>query len=502
MAVTGSPTQSAPSPPPSLRSCPPRAWVEQRRGSGDLVDEVRAFAGVAGYRMLDWQVEMVRAWSSFEDGGGWVHRRCGASVPRQAGKSVDGIIWAAFLVAMLGYNVLWTDHNYSTTCEMLRRFQKIFGERPGDPRGVKALNRLVAKTVSKTAQEMFQFKNGGVLAFSTRTKSAALGYSFDVVILDEAQELTSEHLQAINPTTTSGPHHNMQLVYLGTPTRAGSSAHEFSALRDEALGDEPGDDVFWCEWGVAEVGDVLDEGRWPLANPSLAPGMADVVAIRAGIRSMAKTNAVGAAQEYLGYWLPNVTADAAINPDDWAACGVDGFPAPSPRLEKVAYGVKFSPDGARVAMAACIVRRGRVPHIELVLEEAVGVGVPAVARAIGRGVKTVAEVLMDGRTGVGDLRAEVPCNVPRAMLREAGPRDAADAAAMLVNTVGRREVTHLAKPGQARLDESVRNVTKRKIGRDGYGLDGPSCHAAEAAALALLAARTTKRNPARRLRVG
>lgn len=495
-------TLSGPSAPPSLRSCPPRAWVAQGAGAGDLADEVRAFAEVAGYRMLDWQVEVVRAWSSYRPGGGWVHRRCGASVPRQAGKSVDGIIWAAFLVAMLGYNVLWTDHNYSTTCEMLRRFQKIFGERPGDPRGVKALNRLVSKTVSKTAQEMFQFKNGGVLAFSTRTKSAALGYSFDVVILDEAQELTSEHLQAINPTTTSGPHHNMQLVYLGTPTRAGSAAHEFSALRAEALGDGPGDDVFWCEWGVGEVGDVLDERRWPLANPSLGPGMADIAAIRAGIRSMAKTNAVGAAQEYLGYWLPNVTADAVINAEDWAACGIGAFPAPNPGLEKTAYGVKFSPDGSRMALAACIARRGRLPHIELVLDETVSAGVPAAAQVIGRGAKSVAEVLMDGRTGVSDLRAAIPRTVPKAMLRDAGPRDAADAAAMLANLVERREVTHLAVPGQAQLDESILNATKRKIGRDGYGLDGAGCHAAEAAALALLAVSTSKRNPARKLRVG
>lgn len=452
--------------------------------------------------MLDWQVEVVRAWSSFADGGGWVHRRCGASVPRQAGKSVDGIIWAAFLVAMLGYNVLWTDHNYSTTCEMLRRFQKIFGERPGDPRGVRALNRLVAKTVSKTAQEMFQFKNGGVLAFSTRTKSAALGYSFDVVILDEAQELTSEHLQAINPTTTSGPHHNMQLVYLGTPTRAGSAAHEFSALRAEALGDDPGDDVFWCEWGVGEVGDVLDESRWALANPSLGPGMADVTAIRSGIRSMAKTNVLGAAQEYLGYWLPNATADTVVSPEDWRACGIESFPAPNPRLEKVAYGVKFSPDGNRVALAACVLRKGRAPHVELVLDETVRAGIPAAAGVIARGARSVAEVLMDGRTGVRDLRAMVEGAVPASMLRDAGPKDAADAASMLVNTVERRELTHLAVPGQARLDESVTGAVKRKIGRDGYGLDGAGCHAAEACALALLAAKTTKRNPARRLRVG
>ncbi|MFQ9179658.1 MAG: hypothetical protein ACLR3C_06870 [Eggerthella lenta] len=69
--------------------------------------------------------------------------RNGASVPRQAGKSVDGIVWALFLAAVMGYKVLWTDHNYSTTCEMLDRFRKILGRRPNDSYGVRAFNRLV-----------------------------------------------------------------------------------------------------------------------------------------------------------------------------------------------------------------------------------------------------------------------------------------------------------------------------------------------------------------------
>ena len=63
--------------------------------------------------------------------GKWVHR-VGISVQRQQGKSVDLIVWVAVLASLAGYKVLWTDHNYSTTMEMLERFRKIFGRKPGD----------------------------------------------------------------------------------------------------------------------------------------------------------------------------------------------------------------------------------------------------------------------------------------------------------------------------------------------------------------------------------
>ena len=226
--------------------------MSSARGSADLLDEVADFAAIIGYGVGDWQRTPLRDWSRIDSRGKWVHRRCGLSVPRQAGKSHDAIIWAAFLALEMGYSVLWTDHNYSTTCEMLARFRKIFGRRVGDPDAHRAINRRVSDAKSKTAQESYEFSNGGVLCFSTRTDSASLGYSFDVIIYDEAQLLTKSQAQTLNPTTTHAPHKNSQLVYVGTPTRAGCPADRFKELREEAWGDSPGDDMCWL--GISEGG--------------------------------------------------------------------------------------------------------------------------------------------------------------------------------------------------------------------------------------------------------
>lgn len=459
-------------------------------------------ADLIGYGQLDWQVDMTRVWSTYDDRGKWVTRRGGASVPRQAGKSVDGIIWATFLTSMMGYSVLWTDHNYSTTCEMLKRFQKIYGRKPNDSWGIKAFNKLVKRFNSKTAQEAFELTNGGVLAFSTRTKTAGLGYSFDVVIYDEAQELTGEQMQAIIPTTASGPHHNTQSIYLGTPTRAGSQATKFRELRDEAIS-SPEDDLCWFEWGVDEIGDIFDESRWYEVNPSLGPGRADIDAIRTGIRALGKKDELAAAQEYLGYWLPSAKADAFIPEEEWTACGVESYPPPDPSIERVALGIKYSPDGRRVAMCACCRRKGLNPHVELVYESDARKGTPFLAQFISERAARVSEVLIDGKSGAASLKDELrDLHVPKSMYRLAGTSDVSDAASIFKTAVANGTLTHLAAPGQARLDSSVTRSGKRRIGRDGWGFDGDMCHMAEAASLALLCAKTAKRNPSRKMRVG
>lgn len=487
------PTHSMSSPSQSRCACPPRYWITQGSGAGNLATEVREVAALAGYDLIDWQIDVIGVWSAFDERGQWVHRRNGASVPRQAGKSVDGIVWALFLAAMMGYKVLWTDHNYSTTCEMLSRFRKILGRRPNDNYGIKAFNRLVTATNSKTAQEAFEFANGGVLAFSTRTKSAALGYSFDVVFYDEAQELAFEHVQAIAPTTSAGAKHNFQAIYLGTPTRAGSTAASFAQMRAEALGEECGDDVSWVEWGAAEVGDVRDETRLYSVNPSLASGHADIDAIRSGIRSMLPDE-VAAAQEYFGYWLPGTTAASAIPAEAWDACEADE-PMEGGRL---AFGVKFSPDGRTVAVSWARVEGGGRSYVELYEVAGTSNGTAWLSDMLLRNEDEIAVCVIDGKSGAAALVQRLrDGGFPSRAIDEGTPAKVQAASSMLLEEVSAGTLSHIASPA---LDESAKGSVRRDIGKDGFGFgDGPgsvSCPI-ESASLALYGARTTKRDPNR-----
>ena len=185
-----------------------------------------------------------------------------------------------------------------------------------------------------------------------------------MIIYDEAQLLTKSQAQTLNPTTTHAPHKNSQLVYVGTPTRAGCAADRFKELREEAWGDEPGDDMCWLEYGVDEVGDPLDESRWYLANPSLAEGLVEVEDVRTGVMGM-KGDDLAIAQEYLGYWLPPSvqTESPLIGEDLWRSTLIPPEAVPA-RFSKLAYGVKFSSDGGSVALAVAA-SDGMAAHIEL-----------------------------------------------------------------------------------------------------------------------------------------
>ena len=455
---------------------------------------MEAVAALAGWTMTEWQKDVIRDWSLHDEGGRWIHRRCGASVPRQAGKSVDAILWVLFLTAVLGYRVLWTDHNYSTTCEMLRRFRDIYGKRANDPDAPQAFNSRVKSSTSKTAQEKYEFTNGGVLCFSTRTESASLGFSFDIIIYDEAQLLTDEQMQTLQPTTSSGPHHNTQAILVGTPTRAGCAATKFRDMRDEAWDETPPDDLCWIEYGLSEVGDVNDESRWALANPSISAGVADIDALRTGIRLMG-SDELGIAQEYLGYWTPKVESENApvITADEWQACEVERAPGATDD-ERVAYGVKFSPDGATVALAAAA-RQGERVHVELVKLETTAVGTGWLASWLCERTAKATAVAIDGKSGAGAL-VEALAGTPRNYVIRPTAADVTTAAVMTLNGVRDGTLTHIKSQA---LDTAATTCTRRAIGSaGGWSWGGETACAMDAVSLALWASKTSRRNPRRK----
>lgn len=488
MRSTRSPQGSAPS------QAKPRLHLA-RPYRRDLSAPVAAAARQAGIELLPWQVELLRDWTAIGDDGKFVHPRCGASIPRQAGKSVDGIAWSLSLAVFMGYKVLWTDHNYSTTCEMLDRFRAILGRKVADdsaehPR----FNARVTEVNNKTAQEYFKFKGGGVLAFSTRTKAAKMGFSFDVVVYDEAQELRQEHTQVITPTMSSGSKGNPQTLYLGTPTRAGSTAEVFQDVRAEAWSDDPPPDLCWTEYGVDEVGDIYDESRWPTVNPSLGL-IANYTAIRLGLPP--NLDELAFAQEYLGYWLPKV-ADAVISPKEWEELAIDAEDAPR-EGGITAYGVKFSPDGSTVAVCAAYRATDLPVHIELVFNQGTSKGTAWLAEWIAARPGKAACAVIDGLAGADALEVAVG-KMPANYIVRPGAAAVVSSASMMLEAVRGGGVTHLDDPA---LNLAATTATKRKIGsRGGWGWDGDNATPMEAASLALWGVMTTKRRPGRKLRIG
>lgn len=462
----------------------------------DYADIAQKMAELIGMEAQDWQLDVIRDWSAIGADGKFVHKRNGGSIPRQAGKSVSGIIWAAILAAFLGYTVLWTDHNYSTTTEMLKRFRDIFGKRPKDPHAPnRHFNKLLVGTNNKTAQEAMFFQSGGSLHFATRTKSSSLGYSFDVVVYDEAQELTDEQQQAIIPTTTSGKKKNPQAIYLGTPPRPNGYGDVFEKIRSDALeGGNAADDLSWWEWSTEEVGDVFDEARYYKVNPSLGR-VASVEALRAAARSM---SALAFAQEYLGYWLPKGRAKPAISAEKWDACATDEPPMDG----AVVYAVKFSPDGEVGALAGCVRDGDGKPHVEVIDCRPTYDGVGWLSDWLIERSGKAARVVIDGKANAEPLKKSIDRFFKRRAVTVTNPSQVSDACALLLNAVNECGVTHYAQP---ELDDSATKCPKRPIGNGGgWGFAATSDAdptLVEACALALWGMLSAGKDPTRKSRV-
>ncbi|HGH8818433.1 TPA: terminase, partial [Streptococcus pyogenes] len=116
-------------------------------------------------------------------------------------------------------------------------------------------------------QERIEFKSSGaVIQFRTRTSNGGLGEGFDLLIIDEAQEYTSEQESALKYTVTDSD--NPMTIMCGTPPTMVSTGTVFEAYRKDCL---KGNKRYsgWAEWSVDEMQPIHDVKSWYIANPSM-----------------------------------------------------------------------------------------------------------------------------------------------------------------------------------------------------------------------------------------
>ena len=459
---------------PSVRIVPEYADTDGRDASMLL--------SFGGFDLDPWQNNTIDDWMATRNGL-WICRTCGLSIPRQNGKT--GLLEGRAAAGMIIHNeqVLYTSHLQKTSTETFEELASFFDS----PKIRKYLKDI------KTAlgREQIILKSGARIKFLARTRNGGRGQHGDTLIFDEAQELDANSQASFIPAISASQ--NPQVIYAGTPPDGESDGEVFRGIRKKAL-DGGTTSTAWTEYSVSEIGDPSDRQRWADTNPALGRRIL-ITTIEGEYEQMPPDTF---ARERLGWWTPVVEHSEiyAISAEVWDKCA-DTAPKPS---GKTAYGVKFTADGSEVALCGAVIAPNGYSRIEMIDRRPTGIGVQWLAEWLNARYDRACCVVIDGRNGV-DVLAEKLAGTWKhkdSVIRPSAKQVIA-AVSALTDSLNTRSVTWYQP--QTALRESATASVKRPIS-GGWGFGGENSAPIEACALAYWGAKTSKRDPSRKMRIG
>ena len=470
----------------------PRVRVEPVRISsdGELAAELMA---AYAYRLDPWQRTVVDCWLGRDELGEYNVTSAGLAVPRQNGKNVCLEARELFGMVVLGERILHTAHQVVTSKKSFRRLAAIFTNRKHPE-----MMALVRHIRQVNGEEGIELTNGGSIEYSTRSRERGRGFDgISLLVYDEAQELTDDQMEAVMATLAASTTTTRQIIYTGTPPYPGAPGAAFRRRRMIST-TNPGAHDAWHEWSVEAPDidsiDIEDRTLWARTNPAMGIRLTESFTAE----EMSTLSRDGFARERLGWWSPVLAnvIDYAISAEIW-----DGCVSEETKPEgKTAYGVKFSADGSEVCLAGAVIPADGPARISLIERKPTGAGTRWLAEWLCERYTRASCVVIDGRNGADVLvdRIADTWKIRGSVVRPTG-REVAAAAGTLTDALAEKTVSWYK--GQEALRESAVTSVKRPIA-GGWGFGGENSPPIEAAALALWGAKTSRRDPNRRMRIG
>lgn len=470
----------------------PRIRVEPQRATTDGTDAALLMSEY-GYNLDEWQKMVLDCWLGRDDNDKYNVTSAGLALPRQNGKNVCLEAREFFGLVVNGERILHTAHQVRTSKKSFRRLASMFTDKRHPE-----ITDIVKQIRYTNGEEQIELDNGGSIEFSARSRQAARGFDgISLVVYDEAQELTDDQVEAIMATLSASATGTRQIIYTGTPPYPGCPGEVFRRRRSVCTSD-PGRHDCWHEWGV--VADnvsqikVDDVGLWYMTNPALGIRL-DEEFTAEELRTM---SADGFARERLGWWSPVLEKkeDFAIPVDVWDACKSSEMKPDG----KTAYGVKFTPDGSEVALCGAVIPKEGNARISLIERRPTVTGIQWLADWLNERYNSACCVVIDGRNGVDVLIDKISgtWRMKGSVIRP-GVRDVIASVSTLTDALNEKTVTWYE--GQEMLRECAITATKRPIA-GGWGFGGENSAPIEACALALWGAKNSKRDPAKKMRIG
>lgn len=441
------------------RQTPGRSYVapySESRGE----EAIRLYE-TSKYTLMPWQGQLIKDLLSVNSDGLWHVYRGGFSIARQNGKTYTllAIVWHRLLD---GCNILFTAHRTSTSSEAFNRLQTLLIKAgyeklgPKPKRGEK-IPKKSFRAKSQKGQETIEIAKAGKVRFSTRTDSSTLGESFDLVVCDEAAEMTEAQFNALKYTVSARP--NPQIIMSGTPPRLNSPGTVFADFRNKALSGESPDNA-WFEWGADhEPDDIMDTELWYECCPSLGYYQS----LR-GIRENIDGDRLDFIIQGLGYWHSR-SLKSEIAEKEWKALQLKEVPD---IVGKAYAGIKFHKANTSVSLSiAARTDDGRI------FVESIG------CRPIKRGTEWIVSflkdidlggIMIDGKNGAAQLADALKDGEVKAKPVLPSLDDIIESNSLFMQQgINEGRICHM---GQKSLAQAVTNCTKRQIGqRGGFGFE-------------------------------
>ena len=389
----------------------------------------------------EWQEHLLNAILAVNEDGLWVHMKFGFSVPRQNGKN-EVVAMREFIGLQKGEKILHTAHRTTTSATAFNRLLEIMGEagleEGEDFTKIKAIGR-----------EHIQLIDGGKIDFRTRTSTGGLGESFDLLVIDEAQEYTDDQESALKYTIAASP--NPQTILTGTPPTPISSGTVFTNLRNATL-EGNNEDTGWAEWSVEEQSDVRDIDLWYETNPSLGIRLTERT-----VRSEVGDDDLDFNIQRLGLWI-KYNQKSAISQNEWEELKVDKLP----KLKgKLFVGIKYGHDGTNVAMSIAAKTATDDIFVEVIDCQSVRNGNAWIIAFLKQA--DVQEVVIDGASGQNILASEMKdARIKKPILPTV--KEIIVANSTFEQGLFQQTIKHRGQPS---LSQVVTNCEKRNIGSSG-----------------------------------
>jgi hypothetical protein len=325
--------------------------------TGPFGGTVVATARGLGLPLDPWQADvLLDALNVDPISGLWSTPRVAVAVPRQNGKgAIIEAVEVAFLLGVFpeARLLIHSAHEFKTA---QNGFQRLLSYFETVPALAAARESGQVKIGTAAAREFVTVTFEGVsrtVKFLARSKGSGRGFSADLLILDEAQELSEEVFAAILPTVSARP--NAQIWLFGTPPSENMNGEVFTRFRGNALaGDDPR--LAYFEWSAPEDADPSHPLTWACANPAYGLRIREE-SIRDEYLAMDEDTF---GRERLGQW-DGAGSLGVIPLDSWEVLASDADPE-----GRVVFAVDVSPDRQRASIGVA----GYV-HGDLVMVQAI-----------------------------------------------------------------------------------------------------------------------------------